>query len=128
MMREFTCIICPNGCIISADIEIERKVCTIRSVDGACCVRGEAYVRQELTEPRRNMATSVLVKGGMLPLASVRLTNPIPGDRLFDALEVLKTYSLTAPVPAGTIIVRNILGYDADVIVTKSVPAGEPVK
>lgn len=122
MMKEFTCIICPNGCIINADIKIEGKISKIRSVSGACCMRGEAYVRQELIAPRRNIATSVLVKGGILPLASVRLTNPIPKDRIFDAMEVLKACSLTAPVTAGTIMVKNLLGYDSDVIVTKSVP------
>ncbi|MBE7721034.1 DUF1667 domain-containing protein [Lacrimispora indolis] len=126
MLKEFTCIICPNGCEITADIEInEGKNILIRSMDGALCPRGETYVRQELTDPRRNIATSVLVKGGILPLASVRLTKPIPKGRIFDAMEEIKRCSLTAPVTAGTVVVKNILGYDADVIVTKSVPAGE---
>lgn len=126
MMKEFTCIICPNGCEISADIEIkDGSDSLIRSINGALCPRGEIYVKQELIDPRRNIATSVLVKGGILPLASVRLTKPIPKARIFDAMEEIKKCSLTAPVKAGTVIVENILGYDADVIVTKSVPAGE---
>ncbi len=126
MMKEFTCIICPNGCEISADIE-RKEGCDslIRSIEGALCPRGEIYVKQELTDPRRNVATSVLVKGGILPLASVRLTNPIPKARIFDAMEEIKKCRLTAPVTAGAVLVENILGYDADVIVTKSVPAGE---
>lgn len=125
MIREFTCIICPNGCVINADIQTEGDVSTIRSIDGACCLRGEAYVRQELMDPRRNIATSVLVKGGILPLASVRLTKPIPKESIFDVMKVLRTCSLSAPVMAGTVIVKNILGCDSDVIVTKSVPAAE---
>ncbi|GLC81870.1 DUF1667 domain-containing protein [Lacrimispora brassicae] len=129
MMKEFTCIICPNGCGISADIEIkEGGNCLVRSIDGALCPRGETYVRQELVDPRRNIATSVLVKGGILPLASVRLTKPIPKDRIFDAMEEIKKCSLTAPVTAGTVIVKHIFGYDADVIVTKAVPSGEFLK
>ena len=129
MMKEFTCIICPNGCGISADIETkEGGNCLVRSIDGPLCSRGETYVRQELVDPRRNIATSVLVKGGILPLASVRLTKPIPKGRIFDAMEEIKKCSLTAPVTAGTVIVKNILGYDADVIVTKAVPSGEFLK
>lgn len=54
MMREFTCIICPNGC----EIQVRQS-----SITGAACPRGEEYVRQELTDPRRNIATSVLVEG-----------------------------------------------------------------
>lgn len=72
--------------------------------------------------PQRNIATSVLVKGGILPLASVRLTNPIPRDRIFDAMDEIKKCTLTAPVKAGTVVIPHLLGYDADVIVTKPVP------
>ena len=93
MLREYTCIICPNGCDIRAQIEERedgsRRIC---SVEGAACPKGRAYVEQELTDPQRNIATSVLVKGGILPLASVRLTNPIPRDRIFDAVSEIKKY------------------------------------
>ena len=123
MLREYTCIICPNGCDIRAQIEEgedgSRRIC---SVEGAACPKGRAYVEQELTDPQRNIATSVLVKGGILPLASVRLTNPIPRDRIFDAMDEIKKCTLTAPVKAGTVVIPHLLGYDADVIVTKPVP------
>lgn len=123
MLREYTCIICPNGCDIRAQIEERedgsRRIC---SVEGAACPKGRVYVEQELTDPQRNIATSVLVKGGILPLASVRLTNPIPRDRIFDAVSEIKKYTLTAPVKAGTVVIPRLMGYDTDVIVTKSVP------
>lgn len=117
MLREFTCIICPNGCEIEAQIE-DGKIC---SIEGATCPKGEAYVRQELTDPRRNIATSVRVKGGELPLASVRLTNPIPKAMIFDAMAQIRKLTVEAPVEAGTVILSGILGQDSDVIVTKSV-------
>jgi Uncharacterized protein with conserved CXXC pairs len=117
MLREFTCIICPNGCEIQA--QLENGVLT--SMTGHTCPKGEAYVRQELTDPRRNIATSVRVQGGELPLASVRLTNPIPKDRIFDAMAEIRGISLKAPVEAGTVVIAQILGYESDVIVTKSV-------
>ena len=52
----------------------------------------------------------------------VRLTNPIPRDRIFDAMQEIKKCTLTAPVKAGTVVISRLLGYDTDVIVTKSVP------
>ncbi|MFR5602054.1 MAG: DUF1667 domain-containing protein [Lachnospiraceae bacterium] len=118
MLREFTCIVCPNGCQIQAQVENGEIV----SMEGAACKRGEAYVHQELTDPRRTIATSVSVKGGILPLASVRLTSPIPKDRIFDAMEEIRTHTLTAPVQAGDVVIHGLLGYDCDVIVTKHVP------
>ena len=117
MLREFTCIICPNGCEITAGVEDNQIV----SIEGALCPKGEAYVNQELTDPRRNIATSVLVKGGELPLASVRLTNPIPKARIFDAMAEIRGIAVEAPVEAGTVVIRGILGLESDVIVTKGV-------
>lgn len=117
MLREFTCIICPNGCNIEADL----KDGEILSIEGAICPKGEAYVRQELTDPQRNIATSVLVKDGELPLASVRLTNPIPKAHIFDAMREIRKIAVEAPVAAGAVVIERILGYDSDVIITKSV-------
>ena len=114
MLREFTCIICPNGCEITAGVEDNQIV----SIEGALCPKG---VNQELTDPRRNIATSVLVKDGELPLASVRLTNPIPKARIFDAMAEIRGVAVDAPVEAGTVVIKGILGLDSDVIVTKGV-------
>ena len=122
MTREFTCIICPNGCEISADYEIQAdQSVVIHSLEGATCKRGAEYVKHELTDPKRNTATSVLVEGGELPLASVRLTAPIPKARIFDAMDEIKKCRLKAPVKAGTVVIKGIVGLDADVIVTKNV-------
>lgn len=117
MLREYTCIICPNGCDIQADVENGK----ILSITGNICPKGESYVEQELTDPRRNIATSILVKNGELPLASVRLTNPIPKGEIGKAMEEIRKISLEAPVKAGTIVISEILGYESDVIVTKTV-------
>lgn len=117
MLREYTCIICPNGCEIQADVENGK----ILSITGNICPKGETYVEQELTDPRRNIATSVLVRNGELPLASVRLTNPIPKGEIKNAMEEIRKISLEAPVRAGTVVISGILGYESDVIVTKTV-------
>lgn len=118
MLREFTCIICPNGCEISAEITDG----TVTNIEGAVCSKGEQYVKQELTDPQRNIATSVSVTGGILPLASVRLTAPIPKHKIFEAMEEIKKITVEAPVMAGSVVIQNLLGYDSDVIITKSIP------
>lgn len=116
MLREFTCIVCPNGCDITADMENGE----IRSVTGAACERGEDYVRQELTDPRRTIASSVIVKGGTLPLVSVRLDAPVPKDRIFDVMEEIRKTELTAPVHIGDIAIADVLGLGCSVVVTKN--------
>ena len=82
--------------------------CRIRSIEGAACPRGKAYVEQELTDPTRNIATSISVEGGELPLTSVRLTAPIPKARIFDAMEEIRRCRVTAPVKAGTVVIEGL--------------------
>ena len=39
-----------------------------------------------------------------------------------ELMSEIKKYTLTAPVKAGTVVIPRLMGYDTDVIVTKSVP------
>ncbi len=117
MNKVFICILCPNGCEVA--VEYENDV--VRSVAGNLCAKGEEYVRQEITAPMRNIATSVLVEGGELPLCSVRLTRPIPKGKIMDVMEHLRGVTVTAPVHAGDVIVANVLGLGADVIATRTI-------
>lgn len=117
MKRTFTCIVCPNGC----EIEAEYSGTQVLAISGNLCPKGADYVTQELVDPRRTIATSVIVRGGELPLTSVRLTGAIPKDRIFDAMREINKITLTAPVQIGDVVIKGLLGYDSDVIVTKNV-------
>lgn len=118
----FICIVCPNGCRIEAKFE-EGKIC---GTAGAKCRRGEEYVRQELTNPKRTIATTVVIKEAALPLCSVRLTKAIPKKDIFRVMEEIKKIELTAPVVVGQVVIRHVCGLDSDVIVTKTMEkAGE---
>lgn len=119
MKKQFTCIVCPNGCEMEAEIENGKVV----SITGNLCPRGEQYVRQELTAPRRTIASSVLVKGGELPVTSVRLTKAIPKEMIFPVMDEIRRVVLIAPVKAGTIVLHNVCGLDSDVMVTKNIHA-----
>ena len=121
MVREFTCIICPNGC----EITVEYEKGKILSVQGNLCKRGAEYVRQEITEPKRTIASSALLLGGELPLVSVRLDRPVPKERIFDVMAEIRKLRLQAPVRIGDIAIKDVLGLGSDVIVTKNVEAVE---
>lgn len=119
MHKTYTCIVCPNGCEIDAEYEGGQLL----SCSGNLCKRGQEYVAQELRDPRRTIASCVLVQGGELPLVSVRLTKPVPRDRIFDVMALIHTLKLQAPVCAGEVLVPNVLGLDSDIIATRTVRA-----
>ncbi len=112
------CVGCPNGCRMQAAHEGGHLIC----LTGNRCAKGEAYALQELTDPVRTLCTNVLVEGGTMPLASVRLTAPIPRRLLKQAQEEIVRIHVRAPVQQGDILARHLLGQDADLIVTRSVP------
>ena len=117
MIREFTCIICPNGCDLVATIEDNKII----SIEGALCDKGNKYAEQEIIDPQRTISSLVVVNNGEIPLASVRLSKPISKDRIFDVMNEIKKIKLDAPVTIGTVVRKNILGLDSDLIVTKNV-------
>lgn len=117
MLKEFTCIMCPMGCSLEVHIENGK----IAEINGNTCPRGKDYAVGEVTAPVRNIATSVLVKGGELPLASVRLTAPIPKEDIFRAMEEIRKVKLNAPTTIGQVVIEHLLGTEANVIVSKNV-------
>lgn len=117
MTREFTCIVCPNGCGITAEHEGGR----VLKIDGTLCPKGETYVRQELTDPRRSIASSVPVDGGELPLVSVRLDKPAPKCEIFNIMRAINSVRVKAPVKIGQVVIQNVCGLGCDVVITKNV-------
>ena len=53
-MKEFTCIICPRGCRLSVDDNM--------NVTGNFCPRGKQYAVSELTNPVRTITSSVTTR------------------------------------------------------------------
>jgi CxxC motif-containing protein len=117
MLKEYTCIICPNGC----DIQVEITDGQVISIEGSMCAKGKDYVIEEQANPQRNIASSVLLLNGEIPLASVRLSKPIPKGRIFDVISEIRKIRLNAPVRIGQVVISNVLGLNSDVIVTKNI-------
>lgn len=122
MIRKMTCIICPNGCDLEAQVA-DRKC---ESVSGNLCPKGAQYAAQEVEEPKRTIASSVTVKNGVLPLTSVRLNRAVPKEKIFDVMEAVRRIVLNAPVHAGDIAAEDVLRLGSDLIVTKGVESREP--
>lgn len=119
--REFICITCPVGCTLQAIVEGEELI----EVEGGRCGRGVDFVREELTDPRRTLTTTVQVEGGTLPLVPVRSEAPLPKERLLDVARVLREVVLSAPVAQHEVVLEDVLGSGVDIITSRSIPRNE---
>lgn len=116
--EKMICITCPMGCTLEVTHEGE----TLLNVEGNTCSRGEQYVKEELTDPRRMVATTVKVKGGLHPLVPVYTQAPVPKPRIFELLRKIRQVEIEAPVEINQIVLEDPLGEGVSVIASRDLP------
>jgi CxxC motif-containing protein len=117
MRKEIICIGCPLGCILTVDHN-QKKV---QEISGNRCNQGLKYAEKELFNPERTLTTTVKVKNGHLTLVSVRTSKPIPKNHVFDAMNLLASIEVEAPIKIGKIIIQNLFDTNVSVIATKNI-------
>lgn len=110
---EMVCIVCPNGCRLTVDKQGDEV-----TVAGARCKRGENFAKTELTCPTRTVTSSVKTTVKGYPVLSVKTDGEIPKDKIFPLMKLLADYTLNKPVPLGTVLLKNVLGTQVNVITT----------
>jgi len=115
MIRKLTCIECPKGCRLTVDVQDGKVI----KVTGNECPKSEKYAISEIENPIRILNSSVLGQGLTLKMIPVRTDKPIPKSRIFDAMNEVKKIRVTKPLKPGDVIVKNFLGLDVNLIVTR---------
>ena len=109
-----TCIQCPLGCPLTVTMEGKE----ILSVEGNTCKRGEIYAKKEVTAPTRTVTSTVRIIGGAYPVVPVKTSCDIPKNKIFDCMGEIDRAEISAPVKIGDIVIKNVCGTGADIIVT----------
>jgi CxxC motif-containing protein len=115
MGERLTCVLCPIGC----ELEVERAAGDGLGVRGNQCDKGLDFASEEILHPKRNLATSVPLKGTTSRMVSVRLSAPVPRDMIFPILDEISKLRPEPPVRRGHVLIPNVLGTGADVIATR---------
>jgi CxxC motif-containing protein len=108
------CITCPKGCAL----EVTHDGKTIMDVKPGC-KRGHEYVQREFTDPRRMVASTVRIKGGIYPLLPVYTAAPFPKGRIKDLLAALRSTEVSAPVKMGMVVAANVLDTGIDILASR---------
>ena len=112
-MKELICIICPRGCHLTVDDQL--------NVSGNTCPRGEVYAKQELTHPTRTLTSTVRVVSELEAMLPVKSNKPLPKEKIFEAMEVINKTCVKAPIKLGDVVIKNIFGLDVDIVATKNI-------
>ena len=116
-IRNLTCINCPLGCSIEVTMEGNEVI----SVTGNTCPRGETYARNEVTDPKRVVTSSVYVEGGERAVVSVKTEEAIPKNKIFDCVNAMRDIKVEAPVMIGDVVSGDIAGTGIKLVATANV-------
>ena len=112
-MKELTCIVCPRGCRLVIDDNL--------NVTGNSCPRGAIYAKDELTNPKRMITSIMRVKNRKDTVVSVKTSTSIPKGMIFEVMEEINKVGVDAPTHIGDVAIKDVLGTGADIIITKNI-------
>lgn len=104
--KEYTCIGCPIGC----PLQLVHKGSKITEVSGYECDRGAKYARQEFTDPRRELSTTVEVVGARWRRLPVKVTGLVEKGRILEAARKIHELHVKAPVKLGQVLLTDLMG------------------
>lgn len=117
-VRKLVCTGCPIGCPLQLDHQGEQIV----EISGHDCDRGAKYAKQEFTDPRRMLSTTVAIDGAFWSRLPVKASAAVPRDRVMEAARVIHALRVEAPVDVGQVLLRDLLGESGiDVVATRSI-------
>ncbi len=112
-MKEFICIVCPRGCHLQVDDDL--------NVTGNFCPRGATYGHNEATNPLRNLTSTVQLISDNLTRLPVKTSNDIPKAKMFEVMKEINKVVVKAPIKSGEVIIKNVLGLGSDIVATRSI-------
>ena len=122
-VRNFICIVCPQGCSLELTIDNDEYTC-----EGNRCKRGKEYAINECTNPKRMITTTVKIKNATQDVLPVISTDSIPKKNLREALDLLYSMEIEAPIKMGDVIVKNILDTNVDIVAARNLNIEERIR
>ena len=113
---KLVCINCPRGC----HLDVENNNGEIK-VTGNFCPRGEKYALNEITNPTRVITSTVKVNNRTDTVVSVKTNIAVSKKMIFEFMNIINTLSVDAPCHIGDVVMKNVLGTGADIIITKEI-------
>ena len=120
---QFNCTTCPSECLLTVEVErnANGNVAKVHSVTGNKCPRGDKFAHQELTCPMRVLTTTVAVSGGDETLLPVRTAEAIPLELHAQAMALIRSLVVNAPIHMGNVILPNLLDTNINLVASMDI-------
>ena len=111
-MKELTCIICPNGCSLSIDDEL--------NVTGNLCPRGKQFATNEIKDPRRSITSTCKTIFKDIPVIAVRSDGEVRKDDVIKVIEEINKITIDKRLPIGEIVIKNVINSGVNIILSSN--------
>jgi CxxC motif-containing protein len=118
-ISEIICVTCPQGCLL----RVKHAGSEVIEVHNSGCKRGQEYAISELGDPRRMVASTVRVNGGLHPLVPVYTRSAFPKPLIPRLAQALRQVEVSAPVKIDQVLLADALGTGIDVVASRDMPA-----
>lgn len=115
--KELTCIACPSGCQLTYEITDDNEYL----ITGNDCTKGPIYLRQEVTEPKRMVASTVKIKSEITEVIPVYTDVALKKEYVHLLIEKLNEVEIKAPIKYQDIIIENIFQTGVNICASKTV-------
>ena len=69
----------------------------------------------------RTVCSTVKTAYKSVPVLPVRTSREVPKERMLDVMKAINSVYLEKPVACGEIIIKNVCGFDSDIIATSDI-------
>lgn len=118
MVKEFVCIVCPNGCSLHTE-NVDGEI----AVTGQKCPKGEEYAKTELICPTRTLTSTVATSFPAHPILPVRTSAAIPKGEIINAMSAINKLVVTTKFKCGDTVVTDFVVSGVNLIATDDVDA-----
>jgi len=116
MIKEFSCIVCPNSCHLKVEEKDGKMIVT-----GNTCKRGETFALKEISHPERSLCTTIKTSFKDVPVLPVRINGEVGKEKIMDVMKEINSVTLNKEVGINEVIIKNILKLGVDVIATSNI-------
>lgn len=112
-MKEITCIICPNGCLLSIDENF--------NVVGNLCPRGKEFAINEIKNPKRTVTSSCKTVFKDVPVVAVKTDGEVNKEDVFKVKEEINKVVIDSKMKIGDVVIENVLNSGVNIIISSNV-------
>jgi CxxC motif-containing protein len=112
-MRKLTCIVCPSGCSINVNPDVDPW-----SIAGNLCPRGIDFARKELTNPTRTVCSTARTSFATVRRLPVRTRGEVPLASVRSVMAEISRLVVDRETRTGDTLIENVARTGVAVIAT----------